>query len=606
MRFSSLLVLRKHNAGYTLPEVIVAVFIFAMISLGIYEGYATALNAVTFSRLKTEGTLIANEQVEFVRSLPYDDVGIVSGLPSGVIPFSREFFRGNATFTVESTVRNVDDPFDGVIGGTPNDLSPADYKLVEFVVSCSACQNFPPLTFTTTAAPKNLENTAGNGALFVRVFDANGIPIQGANVLIENNSLSTPITINEVTDVNGLLQLVDAPPGFETYEITASKSGFSEDRTYLAGDVGNPNPIKRHATVASGTVTQVSFAIDELSNLSFQTKTNICTSVSNINFDMQSSKLIGTSPDVYKYSQSHVTNGSGVLSLSNIEWDTYTTTLTDAEFFLSGSIPFLPLSVNPAEDKEVLFVVKTKNPKGFLVSVKDGGTGLPLSDASVSLTSTSTSFSEELITSKGYFIQTDWSGGDGQADFIDETRFFTSDGNVDVGNFPGDIKLENLFGDYDPSGWIESSTFDSGASTTVYHNIAWRPTSAPPETGADSIKFQVAANNDNSTWNFIGPDGSGGSFYTLTDNTLHVSHNNNRYLRYRAYLSTASTSFTPTLSDISITFGSQCVPFGQVFFDGLSAGSYTLTVSKVGYQEVVQDITISPDWQSLEINLIPE
>ena len=74
----------------------------------------------------------------------------------------------------------------------------------------------------------------------------------------------TPIVIDDVTNINGMLQVVDAPPGVNAYEIIVSKDGFTTDQTYTPGAAGNPNPTKPHATVAIQQLTQISFVIDEV------------------------------------------------------------------------------------------------------------------------------------------------------------------------------------------------------------------------------------------------------------------------------------------------------------------------------------------------------
>ena len=221
--------------AFSLIEVVVGIAVFLIVTLGIYQGYVALLSAVRTSRFKVTATALANEQLEIIRNLPYADVGISGGLPNGKILENQVISRDGVEFNIEATIRNIDDPFDGTIGGDPNDLSPADYKLVELEISCPSCDNFSPLRFTSHVAPRNLETASTNGALFVRVFDANGQPIQGADVHIENNQAIPPFVINDTTNNKGILQIVDAPPCDEAYEITVSKTGYSEEKTYLTG-----------------------------------------------------------------------------------------------------------------------------------------------------------------------------------------------------------------------------------------------------------------------------------------------------------------------------------------------------------------------------------
>ena len=88
-----------------------------------------------------------------MRNLAYGDVGILGGLPVGKIQRTETILRDNYSFTVQTTIRSMDDPFDGIIGGNPNDTSPADYKLADLDITCSNCKVFSPLKFTTLVAP---------------------------------------------------------------------------------------------------------------------------------------------------------------------------------------------------------------------------------------------------------------------------------------------------------------------------------------------------------------------------------------------------------------------------------------------------------------------
>ena len=49
----------------------------------------------------------------------------------GVLEHTKNITRNGVVFNLVTTVRNIDDPYDGVVGGSPNDTAPADYKLVE-------------------------------------------------------------------------------------------------------------------------------------------------------------------------------------------------------------------------------------------------------------------------------------------------------------------------------------------------------------------------------------------------------------------------------------------------------------------------------------------
>ncbi len=588
--------------GFTLVETLVTVAVFVIIAVGTYQAYAMIMNVAHISRLKITATALANEQFEIVRNLPYADVGVIGGIPSGKIPRTQNLVRDNTEFVVKTTMRNIDDPFDGTIGGSPNDLSPADYKLVELEISCPSCRNFANLHFTTYVGPRNLETASTNGALFIRVFDALGQPVPAANIHIENNQAVPAIIINDTTNNNGLLQIIDAPPGIEAYEITVSKSGYSTDKTHQTGAPENPNPTKPHATVALQQLTQISFVIDRTSTLNIASITDTCSSVPSIGFSLSGSKLIGTNPDVLKYNVSHITDNFGRKIISGLEWDAYILNFTDGMYDLAGTIPLLPLVLNPNTNQDFKLIVALKNPKSFLISVKDASTQLPLSGATVRLEKTG--YDTTLTTGHGFIRQTDWSGGAGQVDFINPRRYFNSDGNIKTTDPTGKFHLRKVFDEYKASGYLVSSTFDTGSASN-FHQILWQPQDQPPDTGPDSVRFQIATNNDKATWNFLGPDGTTNTYYTLANQNINVLHNNHRYFRYKAFLQTAITAWTPIISDVSLTFTSSCVPPGQVFFTGLGSGDYALTVSKTGYQTFTETVAVSSSWQQREVILSP-
>ncbi len=585
--------------GFTLIESLVGIFIFIIIAVSVLNVYVRIIEVIQSSRIKIVATALANEQFEIIRNLPYYDVGISGSIPDGKIIQTQNIVRNNIPFVVKTTMRNVDDPFDGLF---PDDTSPADYKFVQIEISCPSCKNFFPINFSTYIAPRGLETASTNGALFVRVFDAMGLPVQGANVYIENNQISPSIVINDTTDINGYLKIVDVPPGVKAYEITVSKTGYSQDQTYAVGASGNPNPVKPHATVALQQLTEISFAIDKTSTFYIESITQTCLPVGNIDFSMTGAKLIGTDPDLPKYSENHITDTNGRKTISNLEWDAYNLLLTDLDYDISGTIPLVPLILNSDTNQNFKFIVQEKNPNSLLVIVRDAGTQLPLSEAEIRLEGID--FDATLITNRGFLRQIDWSGGLGQEDFIDSTRYFDSDGNMEVSDPVGELRLAKIFDEYEPLGNLISSTFDTGSESN-FHHLSWYPQIQPPETGIDSVKFQIATNNDNFTWNFIGPDGTVNSFYTLATPNINSIHNGNRYLRYKVFFSTATTTFTPNVADVAITFTSSCVPPGQTFFTGLDVGDYDITVTKSGYGTFSDTINISEPWKKREIFLTP-
>ncbi len=602
--------LKINRRGFSLIEVVFAASIFALVAMSIYQGLVSMTLLVSASRDKVAAANLINGEFELVRNLSFADVGLISGIPAGVLEPSYTTVVDGRQFEVRRFVRNIDDDFDGTIGGTPNDLSPADYKMVQIEVDCSNCKQNISYKAYANVAPKNLESASTNGALFIRVFDANGDPVPQATVLVENPSVS--VSINEETNNEGLLQIVDAPPADNSYEITVTKSGFTTDQTHSVS-VGNPNPIKLPATVLLQQLTQISFIIDKVSNINVRTKNNLCAAVPNVPVSMNGTKLIGLTPDVPKWDGNFTTDGSGLYNVDDLEWDVFNPTVSGG-FYLAGTNPISPISILPDSNQNVDLMI-AQGPTAFLlVSVKDAATGLPISGATVTLTKGA--FEEVLVTDQGYLRQTDWSLGSGQINFTDPARYHSSDGNIEINSPDGEIKLLNSLGNYSPSGSLISSTFDTGASSN-WSRVDILPTDQPVESGTDSVKFQIATSNcqngendpplcETGSWNYLGPDGTSGSFYTITDNNINPLHDGDRYIRYKIFLSTDDTNFTPNVSDFIISFASECIPPGQVLFSDLSGPGYTLEVSAPGFStQTILDVSAENNWQKQDILMTP-
>ncbi len=595
---------KSKQKGFTLVELLVGVSVFMVIIVGVYNAYTSIYQVVSLSRQKIAGIDLVNEQLEIVKNLPYASVGVDGGIPDGLLSHVQTIVRDGLTFTATTTVRNFDDPFDGTLGGMPNDLSPADSKVVEIEIGCVLCRNFKPITVTSRIAPKNLETASTNGALFIRVFDANGNPVPQANVHIENNIATTTISIDDVTNNDGLLAIVDAPPGINAYEVTVTKAGYSVDSTRSI-TLANPNPTKPHATVVLQQVTAQSFIIDRASMLTVNSFASNCAAVTNIPITLEGAKTIGTNPVILKYSDTHTTGGTGVLTLPNMEWDTYALTMTSGTYDLIGANPLISFLLSPGSVQTVDLVVAPKDPQTVLIAVRDSSSSLPVADSTVELLSSGGAVLATRVTGKGSLSQTDWSGGGGQATSTNGTMYQSSDGAVDVDNPDGDVKLNYVLGQYETDGTLTSSSFDTGGISN-FQEIIWSPMDQATSTGANAVRFQIATNDDGGTWNYVGPDGTSASYFTPANRTINAAQSGKRYLRYKLYLHTDDTSRTPNISDIAFTFTASCTPPGQVVFTGLSNGSYQIRATKTGYETQTIPLTINSGWKLQDILLVAE
>lgn len=579
------------NKGFSLLEVMIGVAVFALFAIGIYSGTQYVFKVVFNSRLHILETGILNEQLEIIRNLPFESIGIINGSPAGVLTRTVTTTRSGIDFTITRTIRNIDDPFDGTIGGTPNDTAPADYKLVEVEIVCTQCNQQTPARLSTYMGPKNLEGNPNNGALFIKVFDANVAPVQGATVHVTAIFPTSTLDITDTTDNEGMLRIVDLTPGIDVYQIDVSKTGYTTDRT-MAPTPENPNPTKPKGSVAAQDVSTISFSIDKVSSLAISTMNQNCAPIGGAGLNVIGTKLIGTEPDVFLVSQNITTNGSGDYTYNNMVWDSYG--IRPLIYDLVGSIPAMPINLLPNMNQPVQMILGAATANSIVAAVKDSVTGQSLASSTVHLSATG--YDQTKTTGVGFVNQTDWSGGTWQLNYTNETKYWADDGKLDTNSPAGDVKLYKVGQNYVSDGYLESSIFDLGVSVD-FVNLIFEPLSNPTSTGATPTRFQIAT-SDTSTpaaWDYLGPDGTGSTYYDQNNLVINSIHNGGRYLRYKVFLSTDDVSATPVLSDVSITYTTACTPPGQAYFGSLSAQDYTLEVSHPGYQTSLQTVSVSGD-----------
>ena len=249
-------------------------------------------------------------------------------------------------------------------------------------------------------------------------------------------------------------------------------------------------------------------------------------------------------------------------------------------------------------------ILGPKTANSLLVIVKDSSTGNPIEGASVELTNANPSVDTTEVTGGSLWSEQYWNGGSGQANWSDTTKYWQDSGGISTTDIPLAIRLLNSGGHtLVNSGYLDSSTFDTGSSSTSYTTLNWQPTSQDPSA---TVKFQVATNNDNATWNYIGPDGTSSTYYTTPGGTINSTNNNNEYIRYRAYLSTTDDTKNPTVTSVGINYVAGCFTPGQVFYPGLASGSnYQVVASMAGYSaKTISNLNIS-GYQVLQILLTP-
>lgn len=235
--------------------------------------------------------------------------------------------------------------------------------------------------------------------------------------------------------------------------------------------------------------------------------------------------------------------------------------------------------------------IETKVAKSLMVNVVDD-TNQPVDQASVRLVKSGT-YDNTLYTSRRTVGQTDW----GNAAYDSQSGHVTYSPSTE-------LQIQTPGTGATSTEWVISNTFDMGTNNTTLYRLRFDAQLQPAHPSPDALRIQIATNNDNATWDFVGPDGTGDTYFTESDVALPNALDGNRYLRYKLYFYLDGTTTVSSFKDIAIDFNSVCVPTGQALFNNLGPGTYTMTINKTGFQTYTDpNISINSDWQQYKATL---
>lgn len=215
----------RGESGFTLIEAVTAMVIFAGLSAAMAGLLTSAISANKLSRQRTIADQSALEHIEYIRRLPYDDVGIVSGNPPGVVVATKTVTLTGFQATVTTQIQYVDDP-------TPTSYeTTANYKRVTVTVR-RVSDNQLLAREVTYVAPTSRTPFGGVNLAIVEplVIDYGlSVPVEGATV----NLLTGPSAPrSDVTDETGAVSFKKLDPNptancpSDCYDLTAALTGY--------------------------------------------------------------------------------------------------------------------------------------------------------------------------------------------------------------------------------------------------------------------------------------------------------------------------------------------------------------------------------------------
>lgn len=376
------------ESGVTLVELMVSMFVFLLIAGGFLGLYTALVRSSVVAKRQASGLTLATNQMEYLKSLPYDDLAVSGGsiIASNYIPASVTKKVNNFDYIVKTSVGYIDDAFDGCTNypsqalkqkfcrgyssNTTNtvDTNPADYKIANVTVVDKSGTRLA--TIDSQFAARVAETASTTGALFITVVDSAGTPISGANVNVTNTTVSPAVNANDSTDVNGIAVFYGLPVDTGTdYVLTASKTGYSTLNTIAAS--GSLQPTYPNLTILSQQSSSQTLALRRMAapSLLVQTTDLSGNAIPNVQVYTKGGykRYTSASDTSYYYdSQANVSDATGLVGISNLVPGPYyfcgdngatqcrvggTTYYLAAAVAYSGTTAFNPISI-PVDDPD--------------------------------------------------------------------------------------------------------------------------------------------------------------------------------------------------------------------------------------------------------------
>lgn len=246
--------LARDEAGLTLVEILVAMTIFGIISVGIAAGVTASLVNTRDSQNREAALNLAASQIDLVRSVT--DVFTVNDTagPANVVV-------GGVAFHVSRETNWVTSSGGDASCGANAAGSTLLYKRVTISVTWDGMRSTDaPAVADTLLAPNSRINDPTKGTILVHVFGVDGsdrpnVSVNAVPTPGVTGNTATALTVTPAdTDIQGCSYILKVTPG--TYDVTVSKTG------YIADDNKTLGSAVKTVGVAAGASASASFQFE--------------------------------------------------------------------------------------------------------------------------------------------------------------------------------------------------------------------------------------------------------------------------------------------------------------------------------------------------------
>lgn len=322
--------------GFTFIEAMIVLFVFSVIALAFYSLISAGTRYIQDSKNRLGAVSLANEKMEIVRNLQYDDIGTVNGEVEGNIPQDETVVENGRQYNVHTLVEYTQDSFDGVY---PSDTVFEDYKKATITVFWNSGVSQGEVEVVSRFVPPGLEvANPGDGILVVNIVSdqEGGVGVADSTIHIFNSD--TGLDTQKQTDDSGSVTFMgsNVTDSIQKYEITVAKSGYETVNTMPPYPDTSYNPTDVHASVVTGSINVANIIQNKPADLKIATVNYLNQLIGSIGFHLEGGRQIGTEIElpndpVYNLNTDSSTDAGGEKNFNEKSPGQY-------KFYLSSSV----------------------------------------------------------------------------------------------------------------------------------------------------------------------------------------------------------------------------------------------------------------------------
>ena len=239
--------LAEGEGGFTLVEILVSMFIFALVMTAVVSTMSSALSLTRNNRSRSVAANLASQQVDSIQQQAQADF---TGLVNSSI--GQTSLTQNVDQVPYTILTNIEWQAQGTTAGPcdgPNSPTSLAFLAVQVDVTWPNMLGAKQVESNTLITPPVGTYQPNTGDIGVKVLDSNASPLDGAYVMISGPGVND----TQFTGQDGCAFFAYEPPG--TYTVTLTNAGYVDGQ-------GVASPVQT-VTVVSGSTASAQFNYDQ-------------------------------------------------------------------------------------------------------------------------------------------------------------------------------------------------------------------------------------------------------------------------------------------------------------------------------------------------------